>query len=79
MRVEIEQLEPDELAKRIREANIKSPLIIQAMEGVFMRGESMNGAAKAAGINYALVHRTVQRLRGICPCCGQTIPKKESV
>lgn len=47
---------------------------------LYRDGNSIYGAAKHAGLSYSTVHAAVQKMkekeaRGVCPHCGQLMPK----
>lgn len=56
---------------------LRSEKVINACRKVFVEGSSRRAAAQAFEVDYATVHRSVRRLQGLCPACGQPLPMGE--
>lgn len=76
MRNEVEQITEAVLQGLLTEHDISSEKVIHAMRMIFVEGASRRTASQASGVDYATVHRTVRKLQGVCPHCGQQLPEK---
>ena len=69
----------EEFLELLDSHGLRSEKVIEACRRVFVHGESRRGAAIACGVNYATLYRTVRRLQGLCPACGQALPQGQEV
>jgi len=76
MSSEVEQISEDELQELLVANDIRSEKVIEALRMVFVQGASRRAASQACKVDYATVHRTVRKLQGVCPHCGQALPAK---
>lgn len=69
----------EEFLELLDSHGLRSEKVIEACRRVFVHGESRRGAAIACGVNYATLYRTVRRLQGLCPACGQALPQGQAL
>ncbi len=79
MSTEIKSIGPDEFDVLIARHDLHSEKMIEACRRVFVGGETRRAASIATGVNYASLHRTVRKLEGYCPHCGQALPDASKV
>ena len=65
-----------EFRRLVKAHALTSEKMIEACRLVFTKGETRRQASIATGVDYASLHRTVRRLQGYCPHCGQPMPAK---
>lgn len=70
----ISELEFNEL---VQQHSLRSQKMIRACSMVLVEGTSRRAASIATDVNYASLHRTVRKLQGQCPHCGQPLPVAE--
>ena len=76
MSTEIETITAAAFEELIETHAMRSEKMIEACRLVFVEGGTRRAASIAAGVDYASLHRTIRRLQGHCPHCGQPIPAK---
>lgn len=76
MSTEIETITAADFKKLVKTHAMRSEKMIEACRLVFVEGETRRAASIAAGVDYASLHRTIRKLQGHCPHCGQPIPAK---
>ncbi len=76
MSTEIETINEEEFKKLVKAHAMRSEKMIEACRLVFVEGETRRAASIAVGVDYASLHRTIRKLQGHCPHCGQPIPAK---
>ena len=76
MSTEIETITTADFKKLVKTHAMRSEKMIEACRLVFVEGETRRAASIAAGVDYASLHRTIRKLQGHCPHCGQPIPVK---
>lgn len=75
MSTEIESLTAADFKKLVKTHGLRSEKMIEACRLVFVEGETRRAASIAAGVDYASLHRTIRKLQGLCPHCGQPLPR----
>lgn len=78
MRTEIETITEADFKKLVKAHAMRSEKMIEACRLVFVEGETRRAASIAVGVDYASLHRTIRKLQGHCPHCGQPIPEKSA-
>lgn len=78
MSSQVEIISAEEFERLVEKHALGSEKMIEACRLVFVDGVSRNQAGLAVGVNYASLHRTVRKLQGYCPHCGQALPTKEA-
>ena len=78
MSIEIELIGPAEFDALIARHDLHSEKMIEACRRVFVGGETRRAASIATRVDYASLHRTVRKLEGYCPHCGQPLPNARS-
>jgi hypothetical protein len=76
MSTEIENLTAADFKKLVKTHSLRSEKMIEACRLVFVEGETRRAASIAAGVDYASLHRTIRKMQGLCPHCGQPLPRE---
>jgi hypothetical protein len=76
MRNEVQIITVADFKALVKVHAMTSIKMIDACRLVFVEGQSRHAAGIATGVNYASLHRTIRKLQGYCPHCGQTLPVK---
>jgi len=79
MSKEIDILTPAEFKKLVKEHKLRSDKVIEACRLVLVEGETRRQAGISAKVDYATLHRTIRKLQGLCPHCGQPLPPNTEV
>ena len=76
MSAEIENITAQDFVRLTKRNRMRSEKMIEACRLVFVEGETRRAASMTTGVDYASLHRTIRRLQGHCPHCGQPLPTK---
>ncbi len=71
----VQLITEEEFVELLDSHGLRSEKVKEACRLVFVKGESRRAAALACGVDYATLHRSVRRLQGLCPTCGQPLPQ----
>ena len=71
----VQLITEEEFVELLDSHGLRSEKVKEACRLVFVKGESRRAAAIACGEDYATLHRSVRRLQGLCPTCGQPLPQ----
>lgn len=71
----VQLITEEEFVELLDSHGLRSEKVKEACRLVFVKGESRRAAAIACGVDYATLHRSVRRLQGLCPTCGQPLPQ----
>ena len=71
----VQLITEEEFVELLDSHGLCSEKVKEACRLVFVKGESRRAAAIACGVDYATLHRSVRRLQGLCPTCGQPLPQ----
>lgn len=74
-KTEIQPVTAAEFKALVERHKLTSKKMIAACRRVFVHGESRRAASIAEQVDYGSLHRTVRKLQGLCPHCGQPLPE----
>lgn len=75
MNSKVKTIAEPEFKGLVEQHSLRSQKMIKACSMVLVEGTSRRAASIAAEVNYASLHRTIRKLQGQCPHCGQPLPK----